>query len=234
MEGVIGAAVGVVGAWVATSIGFHYKESKAKKHIYQEVLFNLLENWHHLCYAFELNPDKLSVLFVERCKLEFGADNISKEEEDNFLKEIYEAMRTHASRLALHEDDGASKSFKDSIQKLSSINGLLAFELNGKQSLKKILGAYDQLLNDHNKNQDGQLDRDFKVLYDSYFQGIFDDAMRNLEKDILKVANNISILTSIKTKLRIWKLKRKRSSVASDVIDPLIADMKKTAIKHQG
>ena len=215
---------GILLGAVISSIGYLIKTRQENKKYINEVMFNLLEIWKIVNMSNVFTSNVFPKALLSRVKERFPKETISKEDEKFFQKLLPQALEMIDKESGFPEVNLYER-YLLSIQKLSSVQPVLAYSLGQNNMMLKYLKGMDnyikkQLVDQKNNNE--SLDEfsekfiaDAKLLMES---GLLDD----LEKDLILLSFKSNVFNWLSVKSKIKLSRKRRKSLPKEAIDQYI------------
>lgn len=188
-------AVALIG--VAGVVAVYYlRTNNENRRIINRAVFDLLEVWWLMRLVDGRRFDRFCTLYLSRLRNRMGSTDLTREQEGDLRK-----MMQNAWALLVLRVHGASKirfqeSYRESVRQLASIDPVLAFRLNGNETIHDRLQVVDEYLRSVDVgNIDPALSGQFLEEFFAQVRGLaFDDAISELERDIQRTALHAGLI----------------------------------------
>lgn len=205
-----------------SAIGYLLKTKQENKKYFNEVLYNLLEIWKviHISYAFTSNV--FSKAIVERIKVRFPKEEVTKNDELFFQKFIPMAMNM-VNKESGYPEVNLYERYLNSIQKLSSVQPYMAHSLSANHMMIRYLKGLDNYIENYSKNPETEeIDEFSEKMLSKAKLFMESDALSELEKDLKFLSFRSGLLTCYQVYSKIKRTTKKRESIPPEAIDQFI------------
>jgi hypothetical protein len=216
------AILSIIIGWFLNELGQWFRSRKEDKKIIKKVLYHLLETF----YIFnQLNTTQLIQLITDRILLRIP------EQQRNQFKAEFETIYPLIIKEFIQNDvtDQLNKiadAYSKSVDNLSTVDPIRAYRLNGKtkilQTFELFQSSYKLVTNnfsDGSKENQEQIQSQFNSVLDILKPEIINEAIHDLEIEIVEISFSINIPTWIKSKNSIKRTKNKLKAEGVERID---------------
>ena len=214
----ISTIVSITLGWFLNELSQWFRTRKEDKKVIKRVLYNLLETY----FTFnQLNTSDLIHLLTDRLLIRFPVQDQSLETKDYLNKLFSEIINGFIKDDIVGRLEKIEVGYTLSIENLAAVDPITAYRLNGKT---RIIETFD-ILQEHIKEKVAQsieLNAQFQDHIDSIKPQIINEAINDLEDEILAISFSINILTWIKTKNTLKRIKGKIKKDGEKKMDELL------------
>jgi hypothetical protein len=214
----ISTIVSITLGWFLNELSQWFRTRKEDKKVIKRVLYNLLETY----FTFnQLNTYDLIHLLTDRLLIRFPVQDQSFETKDYLNKLFSEIINGFIKDDIVGRLEKIEIGYTLSIENLAAVDPITAYRLNGKT---RIIETFD-ILQEHIKEKVAQsieLNVQFQEHIDSIKSQIINEAINDLEDEILAISFSINILTWIKAKNTLKRIKGKIKKDGEKKMDELL------------
>jgi hypothetical protein len=182
--------------WFLNELSQWFRTRKEDKKVIKRVLYNLLETY----YTFnQLNTSDLINLLTDRLLIRFPVQDQSSETKDYLNKLFTEIINGFIKDDIVDRLERIEIGYTGSIEELAAVDPITAYRLNGKV---RIIGTFD-ILQKYIKEkvtQSAELNIQYQDQIELIKPQIINEAINDLEDEIVAISLSINILTWIKAK----------------------------------
>jgi hypothetical protein len=204
--------------WFLNELSQWFRTRKEDNKVIRRVLYNLLETY----FTFnQLNTSDLIHLLTDRLLIRFPVQDQSLETKNYLNKLFSEIINGFIKDDIVGRLEKIEVGYTNSIEDLAAVDPITAYRLNGKT---RIIETFD-ILQEYIKEkitQSTELDLLFQGHIDSIKPKIINEAINDLEDEILSISFSISIITWIKAKRTIKRIKGKIKKDGEKKLDELL------------
>ncbi|MGA2405637.1 MAG: hypothetical protein ABSF81_02670 [Bacteroidales bacterium] len=214
----ISTIVSITLGWFLNELSQWFRTRKEDKKVIKRVLYNLLETY----FIFnQLNTSDLIHLLTDRLLIRFLVQGQSLEAKDYLNKLFSEIIDGFIKDDIVDRLKRIEIGYTYSIEELAAVDPITAYRLNGKI---RIIETFD-ILQEHIKEkvtQSAELNVQFQDQIESIKPQIINDAIEDLEDEIIAISFSINILTWIKAKNTLKRIKGRIKKDGEKKMDELL------------
>jgi len=214
----IATVISITLGWFLNELSQWFRTRKEDKKVIKRVLYNLLETY----FTFnQLNTSELIHLLTDRLLTRFPVQDQSLETKNYLNKLFSEIINGFIKDDIVTRLERIEIGYTHSIEELAAVDPITAYRLNGKI---RIIETFD-ILQEHIKekvSQSAELNVQFQDQIESLKPQIINEAINDLEDEILAISFSINILTWIKAKNTLKRIKGKLKKDGEKKMDELL------------